>query len=79
MIIDMGRPKKGERDRIMARPADDFGKIIRQVAQERGYYPGDFLVMLAAHHFNLPQFAPQPERPLATELDIPEEAHRKAA
>lgn len=80
----IGRPSKGPRDAIMAKPPLEFGAILKQNADAAGLPYGDYLVMLAAEALNMPQYAPPRPRDRAAELPIPElnapkEASRRAA
>lgn len=77
MMILMGRPSKGERDAILAKPPIAFGKILKQKAEEQGLHYGDYLVALAAQALDMPQFTPKSERD--NQLDISVEAPPKAA
>ena len=79
MAHRMGRPSKGERDAILAKPPVAFGAILKKNAEELGMPYGEYLVALAAEALNMPQFAPAPPRDRASELDIPEEATTRAA
>lgn len=76
-IGDMARPAKGERDAILAKPPIAFGRILKQKATEEGLPYGEYLVALAARALDMPQYAPSNDH--ANQLDIPEEAPRKAA
>lgn len=75
----IGRPSKGERDAIMAKPPAQFGAILKQRAEALGYTYGDYLVLLAAESLNMPQFIPAPQRNRGEELPFPKEAHTAAA
>lgn len=75
----IGRPSKGERDAIMAKPPVQFGAILKERAEALGYTYGDYLVLLAAESLNMPQFVPAPQRSRAEELTFPKEAHTAAA
>ena len=79
MAHRIGRPSKGERDAILAKPPVAFGAILKQNADEMGLAYGEYLVALAAEALNMPQFAPALPRDRASELDIPEEASTRAA
>ena len=74
-----GRPSKGHRDAILAKPPVEFGAILKQNADAEGLSYGEYLVELAAHALNMPQYAPRRPRNRAEELPIPEEAATKAA
>ena len=43
-----GRPSKGRRDAILAKPPVEFGAILKQNADAEGLSYGEYLVMLAA-------------------------------
>lgn len=63
----VGRPSKGERDAIMAKPPLDFGKLLREKAKELGYESnGDYIVALCAEALNLPEYSPAPKAPEGT-------------
>ena len=79
-----GRPSKGRRDAILAKPPVEFGAILKQNADAEGLSYGEYLVMLAADALGMPQYAPPLPRDRAAELPIPElntakEATSKAA
>lgn len=61
----------------MARPPAEFDAILKQKAREEGLHFGDYLVALAAQALDMPQFSPAPKR--ENQLDIPQEAHPRAA
>ena len=75
----IGRPSKGERDAILAKPPVTFGAILKENADKEGLSYGDYLLLLAAEQLNMPQYAPKPPRDRAAELDIPREASSAAA
>jgi hypothetical protein len=75
----MGRPSKGERDAILAKPPIAFGTILKHNADELGLTYGEYMVALAAQALNMPEFAPAQPRDRMNELDIPREASVKAA
>ena len=75
----IGRPSKGERDAILAKPVLPFGAILKENADKEGLSYGDYLILLAAERLDLPQYAPRPPRDRAAELDIPREANPAAA
>jgi len=79
MATKIGRPSKGIRDAILARPPVAFGMLLKQNAEQLGYTYGDYLVTLAAEALNMPQYAPAPPRDTTSELDIPKEIAQKAA
>ena len=62
MLIPRGRPSKGERDAITAKPSLHFGGVIKRNADELGMSYGDYLVAIAAHALGLPDEAPKPSR-----------------
>jgi len=67
-----GRPSKGRRDAILAKPPVEFGAILKQNADAAGLSYGEYLVMLAADALGMPQYAPPRPRDRAAELPIPE-------
>lgn len=79
MAHQMGRPSKGERDAILAKPPLAFGAILKQRADELGLSYGEYLVALAAQALDMPHFAPPLPRDRTSELDLPEEAATRAA
>lgn len=79
MAHKMGRPSKGERDAILAKPPLAFGAILKRNAEEQGLAYGEYLVALAAQALDMPQFAPAPARDRGSELDFSQEATTKAA
>lgn len=56
----IGRPSKGVRDAILARPHLDIGKVIRQRAVEERLSNGEFMVKLAAEQLGMLEFVPEP-------------------
>lgn len=62
MLIPMGRPSKGERDAITAKPSLPLGAIIKRNADELQMSYGDYMVAIAAHALGLPDEAPKPGR-----------------
>lgn len=66
-----GRPSKGRRDAILAKPPVEFGAILKQNADAEGLSYGEYLVMLAADALGMPQYAPPRPRDRAAELPIP--------
>jgi len=78
-VNGVGRPSKGVRDQIMAKPAAPFGMILRENAAKLGYSYGDYLVALAAKALDMPQFAPDPPRDRAEQLQFPKEGDKTAA
>lgn len=79
MAHRIGRPSKGERDAILAKPPVAFGAILKQNADDLGLAYGEYLVALAAQALDMPQFAPPLPRDRTSELAIPEEAATRAA
>lgn len=77
MGTQTGRPGKGKRDAILAKPAADFGKLLKARADALGYDSyGDYLVDLAADALGMPEYKPTRSKPAATqtpiaELDVP--------
>lgn len=67
-----GRPSKGQRDAILAKPPVEFGAILKHNADAAGLSYGEYLVMLAAEALGMPQYAPPRPRDRAAELPIPE-------
>jgi hypothetical protein len=78
-INGIGRPSKGQRDAILAKPPGPFAAILKENAEKNGYSYGDYLLALAAQALEMPQFAPAPARPRADQLKFPEEAATAAA
>jgi len=78
-INGIGRPSKGKRDAILAKPAESFGAILKENAEKQGYTYGDYLLVLAAQALDMPQFAPSPSRNRAEQLPFPKEATTAAA
>ena len=74
-----GRPSKGERDAILAKPPLAFGAILKKNADEADLPYGEYLVALAAQALNMPQYAPAPARDRTSELSFPEETTTRAA
>lgn len=62
MLGLMGRPSKGERSLITARPDVELGDVIRRNAKMLNMSYGEYLVALAAHALGMPEHAPQPRR-----------------
>lgn len=56
----IGRPSKGARDAILARPHIDLGKIIRERAVEARLSNGEYMVKLAAEQLGMPEYIPEP-------------------
>ena len=56
----VGRPSKGERDAILARPHIDLGRTIRARAMEARLSNGEYMVKLAAEQLGHPEFIPEP-------------------
>lgn len=79
-MSNVGRPSKGSRDAITAKPALAFGKILKSNAMKQGYESyGDYLVAIAAEALNMPEYAPAPKRNRAEQLHFPQEASTEAA
>lgn len=77
---NVGRPSKGERDNITAKPPVDFAKILKENAKKAGLTYGEYLVQLAAERLDMLEFAPRPARDRANELtNFPEGADTVAA
>ncbi|GGI42872.1 hypothetical protein GCM10010988_41210 [Cnuibacter physcomitrellae] len=74
-----GRPNKGERDAILARPPVPFGAILKENADREGLSYGEYLVALAAQALGMPEYAPSQPRDRANELPLPQEATNQAA
>lgn len=64
MLVLMGRPSKGERAVITAKPNIELAEIVRRNATLLDMSYGDYLVALAAHALGLPEHAPKPGRAL---------------
>lgn len=81
MILTMGRPSKGKRDAIMAKPAMPLAQVIRANAEASGYTNGDYITMIVAEALGMPEYAPKPDKPAqqATQLPFETEAHSAAA
>lgn len=58
----MGRPSKGERTSITAKPDLVLDKVIRRNAELLDMSLGDYLVAIAAHALDMPDHAPVPGR-----------------
>lgn len=78
-INGIGRPSKGQRDAILAKPPIPFAAILKENAEKSGYSYGDYLLALAAQALEMPQFAPEPARNRAEQLQFPQEASTTAA
>lgn len=78
-INGIGRPSKGQRDAILAKPPVPFAAILKENAEKNGYSYGDYLLALAAQALEMPQFAPEPARNRAEQLQFPQEASTAAA
>lgn len=79
-VNGVGRPSKGVRDQIMAKPAAPFGAILRENAAKLGYEGvGDYIVALAAQAIEMPEYAPTPQRSRAEQLEFPKEGDKAAA
>ncbi|OAZ41444.1 hypothetical protein A9Z40_01845 [Microbacterium arborescens] len=80
MGAQIGRPSKGRRDAILAKPPLEFGAILKSNADAEGLSYGEYLVKLAAERLNMPQYVPARPRNRAEELPINlEEAATRAA
>jgi hypothetical protein len=80
MSRHVGRPSKGARDAITAKPQLPFGAILKENAMKLGYESyGDYVVALAAQALDMPQYAPTPRRDRSEQLQLPQEADRAAA
>jgi hypothetical protein len=77
-INGIGRPSKGQRDAILAKPPIPFAAILKENAEKNGYSYGDYLLALAAQALEMPQFAPEPARNRAEQLHFPQEASTAA-
>ena len=64
MLVSMGRPSKGERAAITAKPDLVLAEVIRRNATELDMSYGDYLVALAAHALGMSAHAPKPGRAL---------------
>lgn len=62
MLVHMGRPSKGERTVITAKPDVALGELIRRNATQLDMSYGDYIVALAAHALGMPEHAPEPGR-----------------
>lgn len=54
-----GRPGKGTRDAILARPHVSLGDVIRKRALDERLTNGEYMVKLAAHALQMTDQAPQ--------------------
>lgn len=71
----MGRPNKGQRDAILAKPPVAFGEILKRNAESQGLTYGEYMVALAAAQLNMPQFSPA--RSSENHLDFAQEARTR--
>ena len=55
-----GRPGKGVRDAIVARPHVSIGDVIRERALDERLTNGEYMVKLAAIELGMPEFLPVP-------------------
>lgn len=78
-VNGVGRPSKGKRDNILAKPPIALGLVIRQNADASGLSYGEYMVALVADALGMPEYAPKPPRERAAELDIPKEGDSAAA
>lgn len=60
----MGRPSKGERAAITAKPDLVLADVIRRNATLLGMSYGEYMVALSAHALGMPDHAPKPGRPI---------------
>ncbi|SIT72536.1 hypothetical protein SAMN05880545_1069 [Microbacterium sp. RU33B] len=67
----VGRPSKGDRAQVAAKPNREFAELIKELARARDMSFGDFMVAVTAHALGVPGHAPLPEgehaRPYAGE------------
>lgn len=56
----VGRPSKGPRDAILAKPDEALGRLIRQLAAQARLTNGEYMVKLAAEQLDMPEFLPCP-------------------
>ncbi|PVW03013.1 hypothetical protein DEA06_14730 [Microbacterium sp. Gd 4-13] len=66
MIGLMGRPRKGDRVPIAAKPERPLAEVIQRNATLLGLSYGDYLVYIAANALDMPEHAPQPTKSLDT-------------
>lgn len=66
MLVVMGRPSKGPRTSITAKPDLTLDAVIRRNAELLDMSLGDYLVAIAAHALEMPEHAPKPGHPLDT-------------
>lgn len=66
----MGRPSKGERVTIAAKPYPPLAEVIRQNAADLHLSAGDYLVAIAAEALGMPDQSPVVPRHVNNELDI---------
>lgn len=78
MLSPMGRPSKGHRVPIMAKPLAPLAEVIKQKADEAGLSYGEFMTALAADALGMPEYAPLPAT-THTQLNFPEEPATNAA
>lgn len=62
MLVPMGRPSKGPRTSITAKPDLTLDAVIRRNAELLDMSLGDYLVAIAAHALDMPDHAPAPGR-----------------
>ncbi len=60
MLSDMGRPRKGDRVAIAAKPERPLAEVIQRNAALLHMSYGDYIVYLAAMQLRMPEHAPQP-------------------
>lgn len=79
-MSNVGRPSKGVRDAITAKPPLPFGKILKKNATELGLTYGEYLVLLAAERLDMLEYAPTPTRDRSNEIvDFPDEGYKTTA
>jgi len=66
MLGAMGRPRKGDRVPIAAKPERPLAEVIQRNATLLGMSYGDYLVAIAAYAHNMPELAPKPQHTLET-------------
>tara|TARA_Y100000114_G_scaffold151597_1_gene168570 strand:+ start:188 stop:424 length:237 start_codon:yes stop_codon:yes gene_type:complete len=78
-MASMARPYKGKRVPILAKPLEPLAEVIKRNADATGLSYGEYITALAAQQLGMPEYAPQPPRNRAEELDFPQEADTAAA
>lgn len=66
----MGRPSKGPRVSIMAKPAPQLAEIIKTNADAVGMAYGEYITAIVAESLGMPEYAPKPPRDRGNELPI---------